>query len=109
MLPVEVRKSLTDALKLDLVGPEDGLGNPAELLPEPPSRWYITGFIVPIDADETQKADEAAADELDQLNDAKGLDDAVAPDTAAAKRSFFPSSIGLSLLAKESTRKLQVA
>jgi hypothetical protein len=104
----EVRKSLMDALRLDLVGPQDGLGNPEEILPEPPSRWYLTGFIVPIDADETEKSDEAGTDELDQVNDAKGLDDAVAPDTAAARRSFFPSSVGLSLLVNESTRNLRV-
>lgn len=108
MQSVEIRKSLTDALRLDLVGPQEGLGNIEEVLPEPPSRWYLTGFIVPIDADETQKTDETGTDELDQVNDAKGLDDAVAPDTAAAKRSCFPSSIGLSLLVKESTKNLRV-
>lgn len=105
---VEIRKSLTDALRLDLVGPHVGLGNPEEVLPEPPSRWYLTGFIVPIDADETQKVDEAGTDELDQLNDSKGVDDAVTPDTAAAKRSCFPSSVGLSLFVKESTKEVRI-
>ena len=30
MTPVEVRRELVNALKLDLVGPEDGLGSPAK-------------------------------------------------------------------------------
>jgi hypothetical protein len=64
----------------------------------PPSRWYLTGFLVPVDADENEKTDEAGIDELDTVNDAKGLDDAVAPEPGAARRSFFPSSVGLSFL-----------
>ena len=63
MAPLQIRQQMVDALRLDMIGPEDGLGSPEEILPEPPSRWYLTGFIVPLDADDDQKADEAATDE----------------------------------------------
>ncbi len=108
MAPLQVRQLLTEALRLDLVGPEEKLGTADEVLPEPPARWYLTGFLVPIDANESQRSDAAAVDELDQVNDAKGLDDAVVPEPAPARRSFFPSSIGLSFLLKDSTKELRV-
>ena len=38
MKPVQVRRELTNALKLDLVGPEDGLGTPNEVLSQAPAR-----------------------------------------------------------------------
>ncbi len=47
----DVRAQLIDALVLDLVGPE--VGNAAhaayaeELLPIAPSKWYLTGFLIP--------------------------------------------------------------
>lgn len=91
MAPLQIRKQMVDALRLDMIGPEDGLGSPEEILPEPPSRWYLTGFIVPLDADDDQKADEAAADELDEIPAGPGIDDGVAPEPAAARRSYFPS------------------
>ena len=75
MTSADVRKRLTDALRLDLIGPEENLGSSEELLPEPPSRWYLTGFLVPLDAGEEQKADEAGVDELDTVNDAEVMVD----------------------------------
>ena len=46
-----VRSRLLDALRLDLVGPRPGEpGHDAyteEVLPVAPSRWYLTGFLVP--------------------------------------------------------------
>ena len=32
MNPLQIRKQMVDALRLDLVGPEDGLGSPDEIL-----------------------------------------------------------------------------
>jgi hypothetical protein len=84
---IEVRQQLIEALRLDLVGPDRNLGTPNEVLPQAPSRWYLTGFLVPIDAEDTQKADEAGTEELDAVNDAKGLDDAAIPEPAAARRA----------------------
>src|SRR5229473_4504181 len=108
MDPLQIRKQMTDALRLDLVGPEDGLGSPKEILPEPPSRWYLTGFIVPLDADDDQKADETSTEEVDEVTDGKGADDAAPPEPAAARRSFFPSSIGLSILVSAKAKTVKV-
>jgi len=44
----ELRSKLVEALRLDLIGPDNGHAFAHELLPEPPSRWYLTGFLVPI-------------------------------------------------------------
>jgi hypothetical protein len=43
----EVRAKLVDALKLDLVGPWPARPLANELLPENPTRWYLTGYLVP--------------------------------------------------------------
>lgn len=109
MTSVEIRSQLVNALRLDLVGPDAQLGAPEEVLPEPPSRWYVTGFLVPLDAEEVQRADETGTDELDAVNDAKGLDDAVAPEPGPAPRSYFPSSVGMSFLVKDKVKHVQVA
>ena len=45
-----VRRELVEALRLDLVGPDNDHAFARELLPEPPSRWYLTGFLVPAGA-----------------------------------------------------------
>ena len=58
MTPADVRAQLVAALQLDLVGPHDGIGDAAETLPQHPSRWYLTGFLVPFDAGESQANDE---------------------------------------------------
>lgn len=64
MKPVDVRSQLVKALRLDLVGPENGTDLEAEVLPQAPSRWYLTGFLVPLEAGEVQKSDETSQDEL---------------------------------------------
>lgn len=108
MNAVNVRKQLIDALRLDLVGPGQELGVPNEVLPQAPSRWYLTGFLVPIDADDTQKAEEGSTEELDQAGEARGLDDATPPEPAAARRAYLPSSIGMSLLIPAETKELTI-
>jgi hypothetical protein len=108
MTPVEVRGKLVQALGLDLIGPDRGSELLNEVLPQAPSRWYLTGFLVPIEAGEAQKADETAAEGVDELSDAGGTDDAVAPEPAAARRALFPSSMGLSLLVPKEAKELRV-
>lgn len=108
MKPVEIRHQLTEAMQLDLVGPCDNLGNLAEVLPQAPSRWYLTGFIVPLDADPAQRADEDSTDEVDEASDAAGIDDASAPEPASARQRYLPSSIGLSVLVSQQAKKLTV-
>jgi hypothetical protein len=107
--PIEVRSRLVEALRLDLVGPDNGTDLEAEVLPQAPSRWYLTGFLVPLEAAEEQRSDETAQDELDfGTGSADATDDDTTPEPPAARRAFFPSSIGLSLLVSETTRQLTV-
>jgi hypothetical protein len=108
MNPVDVRGKLVDALGLDLVGPDRGSELLAEVLPQAASRWYLTGFLVPIDAGEDQKIDETSTEEVDELGDAGGTDDAITPEPAAARRAMFPSSIGVSLLVPKEAKELHV-
>src|SRR5437868_1615374 len=98
MQAVDVRRQLVDALALDLIGPGKASPLETEVLSQRPSAWYLTGFLVPIDAGEDQRADETGSEEISQANDAGDLDDANTPEPAAARRAYFPSSIGLSLL-----------
>ncbi len=108
MTPVEVRRGLVDALKLDLVGPDNGSDLEAEVLSQAPSRWYLTGFLVPLEAGDDQKCDQTAQDEIDSGERNDSGDDDTTPESAAARRAFFPSSIGLSLLVPEATRSLDL-
>jgi hypothetical protein len=64
--PIQIRTSLLDTLQVDLIGPSGGLGDHCELLPHAPSRWYLTGFLVPTDAEEDQRYDPNSDDEVDQ-------------------------------------------
>ena len=108
MTPVEVRRGLVDALRLDLVGPDNGSDLEAEVLTQAPSRWYLTGFLVPLEADPAQKSDDTAQDEFDfEGGDSDAGDDDTIPETPASRRAFFPSSIGLSLLVTETTEATQ--
>lgn len=108
MESVDVRSQLVEAIRLDLVGPGPGSDLEAEVLDQSPSRWYLTGFLVPLEAGESQRADETADDDLDLQDEAGGADDAQAPEPAAARRAFFPSSLGVSLLIAGPTRTLTV-
>ncbi|MGO8903463.1 MAG: helicase, partial [Isosphaeraceae bacterium] len=109
MKPAEVRSQLVDALRVDLVGPDNGSDLEAEVLSQAPSRWYLTGFLVPLEADPAQKIDDTSQDEFDfEGGDAEAGDDDTIPETPASRRAFFPSSIGLSLLVTETTEKLRV-
>lgn len=115
MKSVKVREHLIDALRLDLIGPGEVLGaenrvlgDVHEILPQRPSAWYLTGFLVPMDAGPEQKTDAQGTDELDQANDAQGMDDALTPEPAAAQVRYLPSSMGLSLLVPEDLDTLTV-
>jgi hypothetical protein len=107
---VDVRDSLVKTLQLDLVGPGPGHPHEAEQLweSEPPSRWYLTGFLVPTKAPEHLRFDPESAEVLDAPatgHDGAGDDD-VEPDAAPARRVFLPSSIGVSVLVPAGTTTL---
>jgi Helicase conserved C-terminal domain len=108
MTSAEVREDLVGALELDLVGPEPGSLHESETLPIPPSRWYLTGYLVPFMAPESQRREVTADDELDLIGPTAGTDDDAPPERASARKVFFPSSIGLSVLVPSDTRSLRV-
>jgi hypothetical protein len=115
MKPVDVRSKLTDALRLDLIGPGEVLGITArtlgqldEILSQRPSTWYLSGFLVPFDADPDQKTDLQADDDLDEQGDSGGGDDSAMPEPAAARVRYLPSSMGASLLIPPSANQLNI-
>ncbi|MFN3194045.1 MAG: DISARM system helicase DrmA [Aureliella sp.] len=109
MKPVDVRHHLQQAIQLDLVGPTETLGDLRETLNQMPSRWYLTGFLVPTEADEAQRVDPTSNDELDQAAEPAGLDDDSTPEPVAARRSYLPSSMGLSVLVPKNATELNIS
>ena len=90
-----VRAHMVDALEADLIGPYDADKLPHEVLGQAPSRWYLTGFLVPQDA--------AAIDDPDDepqhgASDDDHADDGDEEDTEPRRRRFFASAIGMSAL-----------
>jgi hypothetical protein len=103
-----IRSELVEALQLDLVGPSNDHAFARELLPDAPSRRYLTGFLVPSDAPVEQRTDETADDEIDSAGDGDAIDDDAPPDRGAARKKFLPSSMGLSLLIDPEVPELEV-
>jgi Helicase conserved C-terminal domain len=107
MKSVEVRDKLVEVLRLDLAGPEPGDEHETEVLPTPPSRWYLTGFLVPFEARESQR-DETADDQLDLIPPKnRGGDDENTPESASARRAPFPSSMGMSILVSPEAKQIR--
>src|ERR1035441_8137105 len=107
MTSAEVRSKLVESLELDLVGPRPGLGDVSEILPQSPSRWYLTGFLVPIDAASSQKLDEEATEELESA-ESGGVDDDEPPERGSARNRIFASSMGVSVLVPVGAKALAV-
>lgn len=107
---LQARAQLLETLRLDLIGPSNDHAFASELLPEPPTRWYLTGFLTPTDAPMAQRFDETSPEEIDSPAEPGGLDDDADPDRQAAstsnRRSVLPSSMGLSVLVPTNTSKL---
>lgn len=100
----DVRTSLVNALRLDLIGPDvDDKARASEVLPTSPSTWYLTGFLVPFEAAE---ADPTEAEQADVIGTRAGVDDDAAPEQASKRKAPFPSSIGLSVLVPQGVRSL---
>ncbi len=100
---VQVRDHLVDVLARDLVGAE-----PNEVLSVAPSRWYLTGFLVPHQAPIEVRQDPDPEEGLGNDGDEGRGDDAAPPEIASARKAFFPSSIGLSVLVPATTRELSI-
>ena len=110
MTSAEVREELVNALQLDLVGPTpEGLGDPAERLDQAPSRWYLTGFLVPANAGQAQVTDADADDDLLETAQPPGATDDDTPrERTAIRERRLPSSMGLSVLLPGEARSLSV-
>ena len=107
---LEVRARLVDAVKLDLVGPWAGHALGAEQLPgrERPSNWYVAGFLIPTGTPPDRSGDADEDDDLDTVPESAGLSEESNDERKAARKAFFPSSIGLSFLVAGSCRDLAV-
>ncbi|MYC84650.1 MAG: helicase [Acidimicrobiia bacterium] len=106
-----VRDYLVEALRLDLVGPGPDSNLSDELLRgwERPSNWYLTGFLTPSDTPFEERSDDDEDESLDETPEVAGLAEESAEERRAAKKGFFPSSIGLSFLVSGETEGLDVA
>jgi hypothetical protein len=100
MTSEQVRTSLCQALLSDLVGPfspeEEAKGN-HEVLPIPPSRWYLTGFLAPRggQAPETDDQDSHGGELVAGSEERK--DDAGSDEPEPKRPVRFPASMGLSV------------
>src|SRR3954471_24185208 len=110
LTPVEARGRLVEALELDLVGPWPGHELSEELLHRRtrPSNWYLTGFLIPVDAPPEQSADADSDDEFEDVPEFEGFAEESAEERVAAKKAYFPSSMGLSTLVAAEARALMV-
>ena len=95
-----VRERLVEALNLDLIGPWAGHEHAGERLPGwvRPSNWYLTGFLIPWGTDPERSADADEDDDMDEVPGAGGLAEESVEERRAARKGFFPSSLGLSFL-----------
>jgi hypothetical protein len=107
---LEVRERLVEALKVDLVGPWPDHELAEEQLPgyTRPSNWYLTGFLIPSGSPPEQSSDVDEDDDLGEVPDSAGLAEESSEERRAAKKGFFPSSMGLSFLVSANTSAVRV-
>lgn len=117
--PEAVRGRLVETLRRDLIGPDpNDMDIVNELLDTNPSRWYLTGFLVPAPLEDT--VDVAAEleepgdmlTEADEQSDpetgsARAADDAPADDPAP-RRPLAPSACGLTVLVDARAKDVEV-
>jgi hypothetical protein len=107
---LDVRARLVDALRLDLVGPGPGHALHDERLPGwvRPSNWYLTSFLIPSGTPSDRNADDDEDDDFQLVPESAGLAEESSDDGKAAKKGYFPSSMGLSFLVPKGTTDLGV-
>jgi hypothetical protein len=104
-----VRSHLIDALEADLVGPfrkppGAPISDAAEVLRISPSRWYLTGFLVPRDQGEIDEPDEEE-DDVGAGND-EDEEESSKPDPTVKKVRRLPASMGLSVFTSPEVKQL---
>lgn len=94
----QARTDLVKTLKLDLIGPDNEHPCAKELLSDSPTQWYLTGFLVPVDADAETRLDDTVEDEIDQAPVLGGFDDNAPVDRSASGNNYLPSSMGMTVI-----------
>src|SRR5262245_31636886 len=96
----EIRGRIVEALRLDLVGPWGEHEFAEERLPGwvRPSIWYLTGFLIPTGMPANKRADPDEDEDFELVPESAGLTEESNEERKAAKKSYFPSSMGLSFL-----------
>ena len=105
-----VRAHLVDTLRRDLVGPAPGVDDDLahEILPARPTRWYLTGYLKPKrQPDDAGVLPAATEGELGAIQGGADASDDGADDQAGTRRTFLPSSIGISALLPASTAVIE--
>src|ERR1017187_9794470 len=119
---VEIRANLVDTFRRDLVGPHPTKDRDLarERLNESPSRWYLTGFLAPVDdplsvAGEPADVDPAIQEEMEIDVEEPDVDgaggaagDTEEPEMPNARRRFLPSSVGLTALLDPDITEIEV-
>jgi hypothetical protein len=104
MHPVDARDRLVDVIRADLVGP----ATPDEILPITPSRFYLTGFLVPFEGGEQLRLDPESSDDLAEDGADPADDDGASPDEAPKHKILLPASLGVSVLVPATVQSLEV-
>ncbi len=107
---LDVRDRLVDALRLDLVGPGPGHALHDERLPGwvRPANWYLTSFLIPSGTPPDKSADADEEDDFQLVPESAGLAEESSDERKAAKKGYFPSSMGLSFLVPKDANDLTV-
>jgi hypothetical protein len=104
---VDARSELVRVLRLDAIGPDPDDPEQNEALPQAPSEWYLTGFLVPYQAKAEDRQDPTSNEDVDQGGTAGGAYDAEEHEKPSARRAFLPSSIGVSVLVPAAAESLE--
>lgn len=114
--PAVLRTHLVDLLRRDLIGPGPQDSDLAsELLPERPSSWYLTGYLIPAPNGKAE-VDEAfltpdlpdPAETVDPVSGSGRAEDAGDEDHGPERHRFLPSSIGLTVEVPSTVASLEV-
>ncbi len=107
MTSADARDELVRILEDDLIGPKPGEPHASEILDVPPSRFYLTGFLIPTSV-RSQALGGEADDEPDVVQRLSGGDDEQPPERSQARRAQFPSSLGLTVLVPQGAKTVSV-
>lgn len=107
---LEARSRLVEALQVELVGPSSGHRFSHERIPPwyRPTTWYLTGFLVPTDTPPEHRSDDDEEDDFADLDTDGSNPEESVEERRAAKRGYFPSSMGLSFLLPPEARELTI-